>query len=65
MRAEEKVKFLQQQFVDTPVDWSASVAYSDELTDLPMLRCVGNGFLVGGHIARSAKLPAGLRWGAW
>ena len=65
MRAEEKVKFLQRNFADTPVDWSASVAYSDELTDLPMLRCVGNGFVVGGHISRSATLPAGLRWGSW
>jgi HAD superfamily hydrolase (TIGR01490 family) len=65
MRAEEKVKFLRRHFAATPVDWSTSVAYSDELTDLPMLQCVGNGFVVGGRIPRSAAPPAGLKWGSW
>jgi HAD superfamily hydrolase (TIGR01490 family) len=65
MRGDEKVGFLRRHFANEPVDWAASVAYSDELSDLPMLQAVGTGFVVGDHLARDAELPAGLKWGSW
>lgn len=65
MRGEAKVAWLERHFAGQTVDWAGSVAYSDELSDLPMLRRVGTGWLVGDRVPRTTGLPDGIQWGAW
>ena len=48
MRGEGKRRFLQTQFAAQAVDWQASYAFSDELSDLPLFEMVGHRFLVNG-----------------
>ena len=48
MLGETKRRFLARQFSRTPVDWDQSYAYSDELTDLPLLAMVGNPCFING-----------------
>ena len=65
MRGEAKVEYLRRVWADVDVDWAGSVAYSDELSDLPMLTLAGTGFVVGDRVPRHTCLPAGLAWGTW
>lgn len=46
MRGLGKLEFLQQHVALEQIDWPASCAYSDELSDLPILQAVGQPFLV-------------------
>lgn len=42
----EKVRRLKEYLGDDPIDWQASVAYSDSLSDAPMLDLVGKAYLI-------------------
>lgn len=65
MRGAAKVEWLARRFAGQPVDWAGSVAFSDELSDLPMLQRAGTGYLVGDREPLTAALPAGVQRGAW
>lgn len=65
MRGPAKVDWLRHRFAAQPVDWAGSVAYSDELSDLPLLQIAGTGYLVGTREAATVALPAGVQRGAW
>ena len=43
----QKIKFIESRFKDQIIDWSAAVFYTDSESDLPLLRKVGKGFVVG------------------
>ncbi len=65
MRGNEKVKWLEKRFKYQYVDWNSSIAFSDEISDLPMLRMVGSGFLVGKTKVEKVTLPKGIKKGTW
>ena len=64
-RGIEKRRRLLEYLAGQPVAWLDSVAYSDELSDLPLLTLVGTGYLVGNKIGEPVALPAGIRRGSW
>jgi HAD superfamily phosphoserine phosphatase-like hydrolase len=61
----EKLRRVETLLTGEQVSWTASVAYSDDLVDTPVLTRVGCGFLVGGGLPRSAELPPGVLHGTW
>lgn len=68
MRGDEKVRWLEEHLGGADVDWEASVAFSDEVVDLPMLRLVGKGFLVGkgrGLVDKVDGKEAAILAGPW
>jgi alcohol-forming fatty acyl-CoA reductase len=65
MRGEYKRICLEGYFSNQVVAWNQSKAYSDELNDLPILRLVSNGFIVGSRVPRSTALPNGVTYGPW
>ena len=44
---QRKLELLQHYFLNETVDWNASYAYSDHISDLPLLLAVGNPVVVG------------------
>lgn len=45
-KGQEKVSRLLQYLKDEPVDWSSSLMFSDSMSDAPLLRLVGKGYLI-------------------
>jgi len=66
MLGPEKLAFLKERpFAEQHVDWAASCAYSDDLTDLALLQRVGQPFLVGSIAKSSLSFPAHFQRVAW
>jgi HAD superfamily hydrolase (TIGR01490 family) len=56
-----KIQKLSKYFVDTDVNLQESVAYSDSITDLPLLRWAGTGIVVSAEKSQSWASENGLR----
>jgi phosphoserine phosphatase len=61
----EKLRRVEAAMADQQVPWPASVAFSDDLLDTPLLTRVGTGLLVGDGVSADAVLPPGVRRGPW
>jgi HAD superfamily hydrolase (TIGR01490 family) len=64
-RAEQKAAALRRHFASRDIDWERSTAFSDELEDLPLLMCVGQGTLVGWRGPRPSNLSSTIQIVDW
>ena len=43
----QKIRFIERKFKGQIIDWSSAIFYTDSESDLPLLKKVGKGFVVG------------------